>query len=131
MSVVLQDSFSYLILSIKSGVFMGDTPETIYYFGCRKNAEVFRACILSYEFPEELMPEVLAMLEKCELEGRVFWRVLLEPDSGRFQNMLTKARELGASIPEWDHIGPHYHACWNIPAMREFLGTSVTYANRV
>lgn len=135
--VKLYDSFSYLLLMIKHGEFEGDTPESLYHFGCTGTLEGVMDTVRNYEFPMERLEQVLEMLVAAEAQGRVSWRspgsrsVRDEAEVQRFRNTLQKAREMGANIPEWNYHSRHYDAYWNIPAMRDFLGNSVTYANRV
>jgi hypothetical protein len=129
------DSFSYLLIMIKRGEFVGDTPNSLYHFGCTRLGAA--KTVELYEFPLEKLPALMNMLEKAEAEGRVSWRadkalyILDSTEKERFQKTLTKAREMGASIPKWNCDSGHYNAYWNTPAMREFLGDSVTYANPI
>jgi hypothetical protein len=135
--VKLYDSFSYLLIMIKRGEFEGDTPESLYHFGCTQTLEGIMKTVRNCEFPLERLGTVLEMLVAAEAQGRVSWRspgsalMSRSQEIQRFQNTLQKAREMGADIPEWDYHSTHYDAYWNIPAMRKFLGDSVIYANRV
>lgn len=131
--VVLYDSFSYLLRLIKRGNFTGDSPNHIYYFGCTGTVEGVMNTVRLYEFPEDRIIEVLEMLARAEQDKRVFWRSAdpLSDECERFCRMLQRARLMGATIPLWDFESAHHDAYWNIPAMRQFLGNSVAYANNI
>lgn len=132
--VKFYDSFSYLLGQIKRGEFPGDAPNHLYHFGCTGTLEGVMDTVRSYEFPEDKIAGVLEMLAFAAQDGRVSWRMsqtLGKSEQSRFRSTLRKAREMGAEIPDWDQHSKHYDAYWNIPAMRRFLGNSVTYANRI
>lgn len=65
---------------------------------------------------------------------RVFWRLTGQDADAlnrtRFRKMLERARRINSDIPLWES-SRHPDAFWNIPAMRDCLGSYFTYANRV
>lgn len=132
----LADSFSLLLVAIRDGKFNGDCPNTFYYFGCMKSMQAVFSTVEGYDFPQEMLPSVLEMLDKAEKDGRVFWRendnYFRQGEYDRFNNLLAAMRKVNPNIPNWGGI--HSSSCdafWNIPEMRRFLGDSVNYAFRV
>ena len=130
----LYDSFSYLVMMIKNGMDYWDTYDSIYYFGTTFDPPTLARTINDFDLTPEMVQRLTDQLCSAVEDGRVFWRLTGQNADAlnrtRFKNMLRCARSLNSDIPLWETTR-HPDAFWNIPAMRDFLGSSVTYANRV
>lgn len=133
----LYDSFGYLLVMIKRGEWHGDKPHHVYHFGTMLEGINHPETRYSqnYGVSQEVIDRLLVELKGAESEGRLLWRqnayLRHESEQERFQATLATLRRLGADIPEYQPTGPYTDCYWNIPAMREFLGDRVEYANRI
>jgi len=136
---ILFDSFGYLLIAFRKGTFVGDAPNHVYHFGTMKKGITDPDSRYSenYKVSQEDINMILGWLKVAEDEGRLHWRTcenITNPQEiERFQTTLGALRRLGASIPEWNPLACRGapNAFWNVPAMREFLGDSVEYANSI
>ena len=136
---VLFDSFGYLLIAFRKGNFVGDAPNHVYHFGTMREGITHRETNYSenYRVSQEDIDMILGWLKVAEDQGRLHWRQCLQItdplEIERFQATLGALRRLGASVPEYNpsscRTPPNVY--WNVPAMREFLGDSVEYANRI
>jgi hypothetical protein len=133
----LYDSFGYLLVMLKRGEWHGDMSHHVYHFGTMlegiNHPETRYA--QNYGVSQDAIDRLLVELKVAESEGRLLWRqneyLRHESEKERFQATLATLRRLGADIPEYQPTGPYPDCYWNIPAMREFLGDRVEYANRI
>lgn len=134
---VLFDSFGSLLVLYRQGKYTGDRPNFVYHFGTmlRSVTGPDARYAQSYHVTPEDILKVLGWLAAAEADGRLFWRettsIYSQEELGRFQNTLAALRRLGADIPEYINSRTHPSAYWNVPAMREFLGGSVEFANPI
>lgn len=133
----LFDSFGYLLIMLKRGEWHGDKPHHVYHFGTMLEGITDPSSRYSqnYGVSQETINDLLVELKAAELDGRLLWRqnkyLRHESEQARFQATLSTLRRLGADIPEYQPSGLYEDCYWNIPAMREFLGDRVEYANSI
>lgn len=130
----LYDSFSFLAMNIKNGMDYWDTWDSIYYFGTTFDPPTLARTINDFNLTPEMSERLTSQLCQAVEDDRVFWRLTGQDADAlnrtRFRKMLERARRINSDIPLWES-SRHPDAFWNIPAMRDFLGSYFTYANRV
>lgn len=130
---ILYDSFTYLVRLLRDGQLADDTPESFYYFRTPFNVEALAAIINTQGLQPEKVSYLTERLINAENSGRLFWRPAVQDirsERQNFVNLLNKMREVNPEVPVWNYVN-RADAYWNRVSMREMLGSTVTYGNRL